>query len=426
MLKNYKSLISRVESFEPSRVFFDYRERKVTKKEDYIHVVFNSAPLPPIEDSVSFRKNYHNYGSESFVLVVKRDSFFFGYYRNYYSRGRRGQIYRVESCLAFIYVESRKVNTGACHFTRYDNSFLPLFLSLFGLEGFCNDASPKLITLVLLNKNIIGSIVKGTLTNWADTWKRYCRLVYGIKTDYKLMEQYVSESYDSTKGPYLPSPSMVIEFTTNWQSAMRVLMKNHSYTYSTEEKHGRLYYDLLEDAFLLNKKVNLCWSIKRCLQEHQRNIDEILLAQESALSDEPIHNSLAEEDTFNSGGTSFRILNSEKSVFKEATEMHNCIYSHYFPKIRKGNYLVLSTETESEGKIDIGYCWDEEKRGFSFEQIHTIRNGYVPDQVRSDLLEKIEAYKDYLVQLHDELVEHADPEPSESKPIYWEEVDLPF
>lgn len=420
MLKNYKSLISRVESFEPSRVFFDYREREVTKKEDYIRVVFNSAPLPPIEDSVSFRKSYHNYRSESFVLVVKRDSFFFGYYKSYYSRGRRGQIYRDEMCLAFIYIESRKVNTGGYHFTRYENSFLPLFLTFFGLEGFCNDASLKLVKQVLLNKNIVGSIVKGTLTNWADTWKRYCRLVYGIKTDFKLVEQYVQYIYDTATEYYSPSPVRVIEFTTNWQNAIRTLMKSH-----TSEDY-RLYNDLLEDAFLLNKKVNLCWSIKRCQQEHQRNIDEILLAQESALSGEPIHNSLAENDTFNSGGTSFRILNSEKSVFKEATEMHNCIYSHYFPKIRNGNYLVLSTETEAEGKIDIGYFWDKKKRSFSFEQIHTIRNGYVPDQVRSDLLEKVDAYKDYFVQLHDELVERADPEPSESKPIYCEEVDLPF
>ena len=423
MLKNYKSLISRVESFEPSRVFFDYRERTVTKKEDYIRVVFNGAPLPPIEDSVSFRKNYHNYGSKSFVLVVKRDSFFFGYYKNYYSRGRRKQIYRAEACLAFIYVESRRVNTGSYHFTRFDNSFLPLFLSFFGLEGFCNDAESDLVPLVLRNKDIIGSIVKGTLTNWADTWKRYCRLVYGIKTDFKLMEQYVSGLYDSTKEPYLPSPSMVIAFTTNWQSAIKVLMKKHTL------EHNRLYCDLLEDAFLLNKKVNLCWSIKRCQQEHQRNIDEILLAQESALSDEPIHNRLVDDDTFNSGGTSFRILNSEKSVFKEATEMHNCIYSHYFPKIQKGNYIVLSTETKAEGKIDIGYCWDEETQSFSFEQIHTIRNGCVPGQVRSDLLGKIEAYKDYLVQLHDELVERADTKPCESKPIepiYCNDVDLPF
>ena len=422
MLKNYKSLISRVESFEPSRVFFDYRERKVTKKEDYIRVVFNGAPLPPIENSVSFRKNYHNYGSKSFVFVVKRDSFFFGYYNNCYSRGRQKRIYRAETCLAFIYVESRRVNMGSYHFTRYDNSFLPLFLSFFGLEGFCNDADSNLIPLVLRNKNIIGSIVKGTLTNWADTWKRYCRLAYGIKTDFKLMEQYVSKLYDSNKAYsyFLPSPSMVIEFATNWQSAMRALMKNPT------ADDSRLYYDLLEDAFLLNKKVNLCWSIKRCQQEHQRNIDEILLAQESALSDEPIHNSLAEDDTFNSGGTSFRILNSEKSVFKEATEMHNCIYSHYFPKIRNGNYLVLSTETQAEGKIDIGYCWDTTKNCFTFEQIHTIRNGCVPVQVRSDLLEKVEAHKDYLVQLHDELVGRADPEPSESRPFYWEEVDLPF
>ena len=396
MLKNFQSLKSRVAAFELDKGLFDYGERTVDEREDLVRVAFNQNLLPPIEDSVSFRKNYSRYSSHSIVIVVKPESFFLGCYSKRYSRGGN-RIFAKEYCIGFVYVDSRRVNLRSFPGCLFDTQLGGIFLSLFGLEGFTQDAKNDfLIDDVLLNKSVVGGIVKGSITNWADAWKKYCKISFKIKSDFGLVEEYFRKHYSECGRNWIGF-SRLVTFTNNWQKAVKVLLKSPS------NEEVCLYSDLLEDAFLLNKKVDLSWSKKRCIQEHQRNIEEIMLAQESALSDEPIYDALVKDDTLTSEGVTFKILNTERNVFREASFMHNCIHSHYFPEISRGKYLVLSTETEDEGKIDIGYRWDGEK--FAFEQIHTIRNGHVPDGVKESLLRKVEAFQQYLIGLHEKFVQ---------------------
>lgn len=386
MLRNLKELKARVANFSLDRNDFNYQERLIDEREDYLRVAFVTNPLPPIDDSVSFRKNYRQYTSYSLVIVVKSDSFFMGKYEKTYVRvGNR--IFPKERCVRFIYVDSHKVNLRDFPGCTILSGMPNIFLSLFGLETFKKDAkSDTIVDSVLRNKLVIGGIVKGNITNWADAWKKYCKTSLKINSDYRLVEEYFATCRVSV--------SDLIDLTTNWRQSMRILIK------TTPSYEGGIYDGLLEDAFLLNKKINLGWSKKRCLQEHQRNIEEIMLKSDnSKLSDEPIHSELVEKDTFSYGENTFKILNSEKDIFKEATFMHNCIHSHYFPRIDRGEYFVFVTEINKGEKVDIGYRWDWTNEKFQFEQMHTIYNGSVPVKIAEKLREAVESYQENLIRL---------------------------
>lgn len=98
--------------------------------------------------------------------------------------------------------------------------------------------------------------------------------------------------------------------------------------------------DMVVQAIALSKKINPRWSYRRLQAEHQAYTRRLTARKLEIKHAEPIHEALEGKETFPEYGA--RLLNNEKEVFAEGEEMSHCVYSCYFPRIKRKEYLAFS------------------------------------------------------------------------------------
>lgn len=118
-------------------------------------------------------------------------------------------------------------------------------------------------------------------------------------------------------------------FTKNLENSMKVLIDRME-----NRKNAAIYIDALTSAAQLNQIIDFTWSEKRMESEHQKQMD-LILEQEITLKDK----SLIYDIPFSS--SNFILLNTEMDIFKEAKNMHHCLYNCYYNKIKNHNYIAF-------------------------------------------------------------------------------------
>ena len=123
------------------------------------------------------------------------------------------------------------------------------------------------------------------------------------------------------------------DFTKNFNNSIRVLNRNFE-NHHLNRHNTLLLRDALNNAVILNKKIDLNWSEKRIHEEHKKMVKQIMMLSDINKSDKPIHPLTIEEEHI-------KMLNTEKKIFYEGVTMSHCVYVNYYQQILTGKYLVF-------------------------------------------------------------------------------------
>jgi len=219
--------------------------------------------------------------------------------------------------------------------------------------------------LVGQNKTLWKLILSGKITNPEDLAKKYSKLYFKGSYSYKTLKEYFKcemirvslwDAYYHTTNPDL----CIRKLTKSYSENNRLIIQEET--------------NLLEDSIHYcrydNTKVNPLWSVKRLRSEHQKQIEKDLLEDSQKLSDELIAEEFKKDR--------IELILSEKRCFFEASMMHNCIHSCYWPKVIAGDY-ILAKGTIDDIHFDLGL--QVVKDEIVFNQVHSIYNGNVPEYI---------------------------------------------
>lgn len=106
-----------------------------------------------------------------------------------------------------------------------------------------------------------------------------------------------------------------------------------------------LLRDVINDAvFLPDFTPSIKWSDKRLREEHLKNQRLIKIARDSNYT-KPVFQECLVEAAKRSG---FKLINSALEAEEAAQKFGNCSYNHYWPKVVKGLYMLLTTTIGGE------------------------------------------------------------------------------
>ena len=251
-------------------------------------------------------------------------------------------------------------------------------------------SSNWIIRLLAHNKTLWAMILKGKITNPEQLAKKYSKIYFKGVYSYKALKVYF-ESYSS-----IGSLWDIYYYTSNpnlWIEKYCALKWENDRQY---EEHLNLARDILHYAKIENAKINSTWSYSRMASEHQKQIERDNLDQVNMYSDEKI------ATPFERDG--LHLILDERDAFIEGTVMHNCVHSCYWDRIANGNYLIAKGVVNGV-KIDVGISigYSDDGDMLRLNQVHSIYNGNVSQEVEQFCLDWIDAYHQDLLEVLNEI-----------------------
>ena len=226
----------------------------------------------------------------------------------------------------YIYIDPKEISLHCCI------SFICEFFKLAGitwikeLQGEVRE---------LHNKSIFKSILINSIYNQETYYKAIGKRVFKCNDlNWKSIRAYFNIEYAHINLNDLKY------FTVNANNSLDVWL------HSDYEKR-RLLYDLLSSAVKLNQKVNFNWSDKRINEEHTKQTRELMKKEISSKDNNPIYINLLEKDP------NIYLLNTELAIFLEGTNMHHCVYTNYYDKIRNHKYIAMHMKSPEDCTMGI-------------------------------------------------------------------------
>ena len=422
LIKHYgimKKLVNLAEQME-----FDYKNCKYdivkrNKTENGYTITFIKNPLPSI-NNLSFsekkillktaeQKN-ENFREIGYVIkYTSNNNIFFGIYNKIFREFGK-KIWVETNWLETLSLENNKIIKK-----NISDGLVKMVLFYLGLECLSNENEKNYLISDMFTHctPLLKGILKQKITNFNEALTVYLSSTYGLKrNDSKITtlkrllhcEETRRHSKTGIKCRLLHKSIYIIdilEFASSLNDVEYFMReyRNCEYEnsntprYQETEERLLLFRDLLEDAKILDIKVNPKWSLKRMREEHERNTDKIMLLTKGALETEQIHQEI---DTEINDDIKGKIINSEYDTYKEASYMHHCLYNHYYKQIQDKQYLALSITYPERCTVGIRH----QKTGFEIEQIHTIRNGNVSKETRELINSYFKAHKEWFDSLY--------------------------
>jgi hypothetical protein len=204
-----------------------------------------------------------------------------------------------------------------------------------------------------LSATVVKDILYGKITNPKDAV-----LAYGKRLGVKHLNEHMFKLSGNTNIPMSVLCSVI----------------NPAQLDTYVHEHGQLprggeFRDMVEQAYALEKTINLMWSPKRMSEEHTKWSRELMKLTIGTKSEEPVWSeSIAE--TFRQHG--LELCNTEQRVFEEGYLMHHCVYTNYWSRIQRKEYIALSMQLE-DGPVTIGLArktYRHEGIGFYLDQVY--------------------------------------------------------
>ena len=198
-------------------------------------------------------------------------------------------------------------------------------------------------TYLITNATILKAILTSEVYSEESLYKFIAKKIIREDIPWKLLKEYTNmyvgiSIYD------------LKDVSTNVPEAMRTLIE----TYNSSDWGLRvLYQDVFKSAIMLGEKINPKWSIKRLQEEHKRQIKEITLAEIEMKEDIDLYE--GHKYPYNQYIT---MLRTERDIFMETSEMHHCLHSNYWSRIKDYRYMAFSVNYEGE-RATIGVVVDE-------------------------------------------------------------------
>lgn len=254
----------------------------------------------------------------------------------------------------------------------------------------------------VFSNSVVRDILAGKLTNCEDIVKTYLKSLKLKNISWKAYVQYLNGK------TYFEMPINWIKIcTTDINSSLILLSKDGS--------KSRLFRDMLPQALTLQKEINPRWSEKRMTKEHLE-MTRILLAKEIEAKEEtPVYDKLP------STNYDCQLLNSEKSVFMEAQEMHHCIHSCYWSPIKNHEYIAFSFYLPERFTLGLRAT----PAGFEFDQAYLKYDQKISEcsDLTIDAFLKDSSIRSYLNQMHQKYYK---PKPKSTPNLRQINDDLPI
>ena len=204
-----------------------------------------------------------------------------------------------------------------------------------------------------LSSTVVKDILYGKITNPKDTI-----LAYGKRLGIKHLNEHMFKL-----SSYTHIPMSVLCSVIN-----PAQLDTYVHEYGQLPRGGE-FRDMVEQAYALEKTINLMWSPKRMSEEHTKWSRELMKLTIGTKSEEPVWSeSIAE--TFKQHG--LELCNTEQRVFEEGYLMHHCVYTNYWNRIQRKDYIALSMQLE-DGPVTIGLArksYRYEGNGFYLDQVY--------------------------------------------------------
>lgn len=211
------------------------------------------------------------------------------------------------------------------------------------------------------NKTLLKEVLVGNITNPEAYYKWILKHTYRTEAiPWKLFRDYANSHmrmsiYD------------LVDATTNPKIAIEAWLEASK---QNNWQFHRLLEDAITSALRLGEKINPQWSEKRLQAEHQRQIEMVQLLKIEAMDNSPASHVFDAYDF----PEWVKWLNTEGGVFKEASNMHHCLHSNYWRRIKEGSYVAFAVDHNGEHftlgcRFNGDFCM--------YDQAHTIYNGSV-------------------------------------------------
>lgn len=233
-----------------------------------------------------------------------------------------------------------------------------------------------------MTKTLFEKILNGKITNPIDYLKGYLKLSR-IDASPKLLYDLLRQE-GTTKANFL-------------HGAVVAKDVNHYIEYCQSADKFSHMSDFIDQARILERKIDFKWSIKRMNDEHNNWSEEIMKVEMDIVEDIPPR--LNQYEVVSPYiPDSFKPLDTKKKVFVEASMMKHCLYTNYWASIDSGFYLAYHIDCGGESAT-LGLHISEMGKGdkIQFNQMNGKRNQscsvVLLDYVKKELFKINEAMK---------------------------------
>lgn len=231
----------------------------------------------------------------------------------------------------------------------------------------------------ILNKpSILKDILTGHIYNDETLWKRYALHAFKLKNvswkDFKICYNHHFNILD------------LVHFTKNIDNSLRILAKECELS----PCYGKITVlrDVLKLAVKLDQVIDLNWSDKRMEQFHQEQIridNAIKIANKPQT---PIFDQLI-------GNKHITMLNNEREIYEEGLNMHHCIHSCYFNRIKRQEYIAFHMTFPEDCTFGVKMASGK----VILDQIYLKYDRHVQDETRQVALDFIKKYSKQLSKM---------------------------
>ena len=245
------------------------------------------------------------------------------------------------------------------------------------------------LNILLERKDLWKAVFSNKITNPEILCKTVSKKYFKGAYSYKILKE-AAKNYRSRISLW-----DLYYYTTNPEEALKLLMR--------QDLNGDFYTieDTIEYCKILNTKFNPLWSMRRILEEHQKQIEALNARKIEEFSDEPL------TAPYSSDGLS--LILDERSCYIEGFKMHNCVHSCYWNQIKSGLYLIAKGTVNGE-YIDLGMAVAPEPEIIVFNQAHTVCNGNISIPVKRFCEEWIRLRQNELMQVVKEIKSNKKPD----------------
>ncbi len=199
---------------------------------------------------------------------------------------------------------------------------------------------------IVFSGAVVRDILLGKLTNCEDIVKQYVKSLHVKNVNWKSYIRYLYK---------LHYPSLILQWLDKATTDINAAME---YIAESDFSMQRQFHDIVFQALALNKKINPKWSVKRMDEEHIKMTRELMQSDIEEKEQIPIHENYPEFSY------PCKLLNTEREVFQEGKEMHHCIYTNYWNKIKQKKYLGISFSEPERFTLGLrvsenGYVFDQ-------------------------------------------------------------------
>lgn len=269
---------------------------------------------------LSYAQKYHLYINSDpvFEHFLKSDDEHLYYKKTCHQICRIGRTFFIKKLqVGSIYITPRSVKTNFPSRETFAEFLQLLNIKLWKDTRECSEYH-------LLNKpSILKDILTGHVYNDETLWKRYALHAFKLKNvswkDFKVCYNHNFNILD------------LVHFTKNVDNSLRILAKECELN-----PYGKIttIRDTLKLAVKLDQVIDLNWSDKRLEQFHQEQIRIDNAVKIASKPQTPIFDQLI-------GNEHITMLNNEREVYEEGLNMHHCIHSCYFNRIKKQEYIAF-------------------------------------------------------------------------------------